>query len=100
MDIDIKSTVSFLKDQLTKSPMDSKKYLATVMGLAGVGIMFGASYLAVILWPAVAAAIQGVAQIAITGLSGIVVAFLGVQGVSDYRATSALESAVNKEEKP
>jgi hypothetical protein len=96
MNGDTSGVIKFLKDQLSKPATDSKKYLAAMVGMGGVILMFGVSSAMVLLAPASAAVMPGIVQMAMTTWSGIVVAYLGVQGATDFKATSALGSEVEK----
>ncbi len=88
----------FLKDQLTKTPDDSKKSRMAKVGLWGVGAFFIAGIACMFLKPDTAAHVVGLVQVTIGAWTGIVMLYLGAQGTVDYATTNALSNSIEKKD--
>lgn len=88
--------VDFLKDQLSKSPDDSKKSRMARVGLWGIGAFFLTGLACMFLKPSTAAQVVLLVQIAIGSWTGIVMVYLGAQGSVDYKTTQVLGNTIEK----
>jgi hypothetical protein len=86
----------FLKDQLTKSPDDSKKAKMARAGLYGIAAFFLSGLLCMFIKPDTASHVVLLVQTAIGAWTFVIGAYLGAQGSVDYKTTQVLGNTIEK----
>lgn len=86
----------FLRDQLTKSPDDSKKAKMARVGLYGIAAFFLTGLVCMFIKPETSSQVVLLVQIAIGSWTGIVMLYLGAQGSVDYKTTQVLGNSIEK----
>lgn len=92
------STQEVLRDVLTKSGDNSKKYLITMLALK---LLTGALVLTAILCfikPSLAASLTLLSQVYFTAVGGVIGVYLGGQSASEWKASAALATTSKKED--
>lgn len=89
--VDHASLFSFVQDQLSTNPSDSKKFLMALNGIIALVFCFVLCAVLFFYKPEIAGALVSIATILIPSLSGIVMVYLGAQGAVEVKANGVLQ---------
>jgi hypothetical protein len=91
-----KELITNVWQQLSTNPMDSKKFLAALGGVAAMLIVFIFSVIVYIINPKDFGAMSGIVMLALPSIAGLVTAYLGGQTAVEVKANQVLQSTQNE----
>src|SRR6266446_7270373 len=84
--------IEFLKAQLNKSALESKKYKMATLGLKGIVVFFVVGIAMAFIRPLLFTQITSLIQITLGAWAAVISVFIGMQGAVDYRTTAGITS--------
>src|SRR5882724_4945461 len=84
--------IEFLKNQLNKSALESKKYKMATLGLKGIVAFFVIGIAMAFIRPLLFTQITSLIQITLGAWAAVISVFIGMQGAVDYRTTAGITS--------
>ncbi len=84
--------IEFLKNQLNKSAIDSKKYKMATLGLKGIVAFFVIGIAMAFIRPLLFTQVTSLIQITLGAWAAVISVFIGMQGAVDYRTTAGITS--------
>ena len=84
--------IEFLKNQLNKSALESKKYKMATLGLKGIVVFFIVGIAMAFIRPLLFTQITSLIQITLGAWAAVISVFIGMQGAVDYRTTAGITS--------
>lgn len=89
--VDHANLFSFVREQLSINPAESKKFLMALNGIVALFLTFVIDATLFFLKPELAAPLVSITTILIPSLSGIVMIYLGAQGAVEVKANGVLQ---------